>query len=139
MNTPKDILNYIVNSKREFDFLTALTSYRNNFSIAEITDKNLYIDNEGKCRFEAPSYKISMEINDDEIVTATFNKLYVSAFISRYEDKYNVHFLVHQYPESMKAKFEEEITKEVIQYMILNTIVTLKLDTFKKVDNYING
>ena len=139
MNTPKDILNYIINSKKEFDFLAEVTSYRNNFSIAEITDKNLYIDNEGKCRFEAPSYKISMEINDDEIVTSTFNKLYVSAFISRYEDKYNVHFLVHQYPEGMKTKFEEEITKKVIQYMILNTIVTLKLDTFKKVDNYING
>lgn len=139
MNTPKDILNYIKTNKLDMDFLTALTSFKNNFSIAEITDKKLYINENQKCILKSSQYKLNMEITDDEIVTATYNKLYVSAFISRFADSYNLHFLVHQYPENMKSQFEEAITNEVVDYMIMSTIVTLRLDTYKKVDNFINA
>ncbi len=138
MNTPRDIFNYIKINNLEFDFLSAITSFKENFSIAEITDKKLYMDEANKCRLKSPQYKLNLEITDDEIVTACMNKLYVSAFISRHGENYNVHFLVHQYPESMKPKFEDQITDEVIEYMIMNTIITLRLDTFKKVDSYIN-
>ena len=81
--------------------------------------------------------KLINSYDDDEILTAAINGLYISAFISRKDDKYNVHFLVHQYPESMKAQFEEAIMNEVINYMISTTILALRLDCPEKVNQYI--
>ena len=37
----------------------------------------------------------------------------------------------------MKTRFEEEITKDVIDYMIHGTIIALRLDTPEKVKEYI--
>ena len=83
------------------------------------------------------AYSLDIKLTDDEILTAAINGLYISAFISRKDDKYNVHFLVHQYPESMKAQFEEAIMNEVINYMISTTILALRLDSPEKVNQYI--
>ena len=44
---------------------------------------------------------------------------------------------MHQYPESMKARFEEEITKDVIDYIIYGTIIALRLDTPEKIREYL--
>ena len=85
-------------------------------------------------------YKYIMESGkeaDDDIITAVLNGLYVSAFISRYKEEYNVHFLVHAYPETKKAQFEDAILKEVVRYMIMMTIVRLRLDTPQKVKDYL--
>ena len=84
-------------------------------------------------------YKINIQITDDDIITAVMNGLYVSAFISRQGDAYNVHFLVHAYPENMKSQFEDEILKEVLRYMIMMTIVRLRLDTPEKVEEYLGS
>ena len=84
-------------------------------------------------------YKINMQITDDDIITAVMNGLYVSAFISRQGDAYNVHFLVHAYPENMKSQFDDEILKEVLRYMIMMTIVRLRLDTPEKVEEYLGS
>lgn len=38
MNTPLDIYNYVVNSGKESDFLSAIMLQKNRYSIAEIPD-----------------------------------------------------------------------------------------------------
>lgn len=135
--TPKDIYDYIMKEEKETEFLQMITNHKHNFSIAEITDKRFRIKEDNTIKFISKMYQIHMKIPDDDIVTAVLNGLYVSAFISRYENDYNVHFLVHRYPESMKSQYEDEILSEVIRYMIMMTIVRLRLDTPQKVNEYI--
>ena len=135
--TPKDIYDYIMKEGKETEFLQTIASHKNNYSIAEITDKRFRVKEDNTVKFISKLYQINMQITDDDIVTAVLNGLYVSAFISRYEDDYNVHFLVHRYPESMKSQYEDEILAEVIRYMIMMTIVCLRLDTPQKVNEYI--
>ncbi len=134
--TPRNILNYIYTNKLDTDFLFALTNHVQNFSIGEITDKQIVRRGEDYY-LVSKSYSLDIKLTDDEILTAAINGLYISAFISRKDDKYNVHFLVHQYPESMKSQFEEEITTDVINYMISGTILALRLDSPEKVNQYI--
>ena len=71
------------------------------------------------------------------MLTAAINGMYISAFISRKDDNYRVHFLLHKYPDQMKTRFEEEITKDVINYMIYGTIIALRLDKPEKVKTYL--
>ncbi|MEE1009374.1 MAG: hypothetical protein UH963_09590 [Agathobacter sp.] len=134
--SPRDILNIVKEQGREADFFTSLTSHINNYTIAEITDCK-YKEKDGKYFLMSQTYKLNIEITDDDILTALMNKLYVSAFISRFNDSYNIHFLVHRYPASMKPKFEEEIAGEVFDYMMLKTIITLRLDNPKKLEEYL--
>lgn len=136
MITPRDMLDYVVNNHRESDFLSSVALHKGNYSIGEIADKR-FKENNGEYKFISNDYKINIVIEDDEIATAIHNGLYITPFISRKDDVYQVHFLVHQYPESMKERFEENIVKEVVEYMILKTIVALRLDTEKKIDDYI--
>ena len=114
-----------------------LSGHKQNFLIGEITDKEIVKRGED-FYLVSKSYKLDIKITDDEVLTAAMNGLYISAFISRKEDSYQVHFLVHQYPESMKARFEEEITKDVIDYIIYGTIIALRLDTPEKVREYLD-
>lgn len=134
--TPQDILKYIHENELDTDFLLALTGHACNFSIGEIADKEIE-KRDDSYYLVSKSFSLDMKITDDEILTAAINGLYISAFISRKDDDYRVHFLVHQYPISMKSRFEDEITREVIDYMILGTVVTLRLDTPQKVKDYL--
>ena len=134
--TPRDILAYVYENHLEDEFLLALASHVENFSIGEITDKK--IEKRGEDYFlVSKAYALDIKLTDDEILTAAMNGLYISAFISRKEENYKIHFLVHKYPESMKPRFEEEITKEVIDYMIQGTILALRLDTPDKIHSYL--
>ena len=134
--TPRDILAYVYEKHLEDEFLLALASHVENFSIGEITDKK--IEKRGEDYFlVSKAYALDIKLTDDEILTAAMNGLYISAFISRKEDNYKLHFLVHKYPKSMKSRFEEEITKEVIDYMIQVTILALRLDTPDKIHSYL--
>lgn len=133
--TPYDIYNYIKEKELEFDFLQALSNCKNEFSIGEITDREFVVGDE--VRLKSKTYNLDIEIQDEDISVPVRNGVYVSAFISRYQENYNVHFLVHKYPVSMKETFDESILKEVLEYMILMTIVQLKLDTLEKVTEYI--
>lgn len=134
--TPRDILAYVYEKHLEDEFLLALASHVENFSIGEITDKR--IEKRGEDYFlVSKAYALDIKLTDDEILTAAMNGLYISAFISRKEDNYKLHFLVHKYPKSMKSRFEEEITKEVIDYMIQGTILALRLDTPDKIHSYL--
>lgn len=134
--TPKQIVDYIIEENMEADFLSTMQLHKGDFSIGEIADKQFYFD-EGRCFFKSKFYSINTEVADEDIITAAHNKLYISAFISRKSQAYNVHFLVHQYPESMKERFADEITKEVVRYMIMSTVLALRLDTKEKVKDYI--
>lgn len=138
MNTPQDIYNYVVRSGKESEFLTAIMLQTRQYSISEIADAVFLIE-DGICRLQSKQYRLNLEIPDEDIAVAVHNRLYVTAFISRHEEQYQVHFLVHQYPAAMKAQFEEQIAREVVRYMILKTIVALRLTTWKKVDEYIGG
>lgn len=138
MNTPQDIYNYVVRSGKESEFLTAIMLQTRQYSISEIADAAFSIE-DGTCRLKSQQYRLNLEIPDEDIAVAVHNRLYVTAFISRHEEQYQVHFLVHQYPAAMKAQFEEQIAREVVRYMILKTIVALRLTTWKKVDEYIGG
>ena len=134
--TPSDILAYVYENHLEDEFLLALASHVENFSIGEITDKK--IEKRGEDYFlVSKAYALDIKLTDDEILTAVMNGIYISAFISRKEDNYKLHFLVHKYPQSMKSRFEEEITKEVIDYMIQGTILALRLDTLDKIHSYL--
>ena len=134
--TPRDILEYVYEKHLEDEFLLALASHVENFSIGEITDKK--IEKRGEDYFlVSKAYALDIKLIDDEILTAAMNGLYISAFISRKEENYKLHFLVHKYPQSMKPRFEEEITKEVIDYMIQGTILALRLDTPDKIHSYL--
>ena len=134
--TPRDILAYVYEKHLEDEFLLALASHVENFSIGEITDKR--IEKRGEDYFlVSKAYALDIKLTDDEILTAAMNGLYISAFISRKEENYKLHFLVHKYPQSMKSRFEEEITKEVIDYMIQGTILALRLDTPDKIHSYL--
>ena len=134
--TPRDILAYVYEKHLEDEFLLALASHVENFSIGEITDKK--IEKRGEDYFlVSKAYALDIKLTDDEILIAAMNGLYISAFISRKEDNYKLHFLVHKYPQSMKSRFEEEITKEVIDYMIQGTILALRLDTPDKIHSYL--
>jgi len=134
---PKDIIDYIINENLEADFLTSLQMNVGGYSIGEIADKR-FKQAEGKLKFISKAYSVNVEIEDEEIIMASMNKLYISAFISRNQNQYQLHFLVHQYPEAMKSQFEDEIAKEVIRYMIMKTIKALRLDTPEKVKKYIS-
>ena len=134
--TPRDILAYVYENHLDDEFLLALASHVENFSIGEITDKR--IEKRGEDYFlVSKAYALDIKLTDDEILTAAMNGLYISAFISRKEENYKIHFLVHKYPQSMKSRFEEEITKEVIDYMIQGTILALRLDTPEKIERYV--
>ena len=136
MNTPQDILNYVLSNGKEAEFLQRIMMQKQQFSIAEITDAEmLYAD--GKCILTSEMYSLHLQVEDDDILTAACNGLYISAFISRYKEQYQVEFLVHRYPRHMKPQFEENILQEVIRYMILKTIITLRLNTWRKVDEYL--
>lgn len=134
--TPKDILDYVYEKKLDTDFLLAIAAHVQNFSIGELTDKKIE-KRGGDYYLISNAYQLDIKLTDDEVLTAAINGLYISAFVSRKDDNYRVHFLVHQYPESMKQKFEEQITKDVIDYMIYGTIITLRLDTPEKVKEYV--
>lgn len=138
MNTPFDILNYILNNHMESDFMISVAQHVGNFSIGEIPDKVFEVQ-DGRLMFSSKAYQVHVEIKDEDVITAVHNQLYVSAFKSRKDNEFQLHFLVHQYPAGMKYRFEEEICKEVVQYMILNTIIALRLDTFEKVKKYIDS
>ena len=134
--TPRDMLEYVYENHLDGEFLLALASHVENFSIGEITDKK--IEKRGEDYFlVSKAYALDIKLTDDEILTAAMNGLYISAFISRKEDNYKLHFLVHKYPQSMKSRFEEEITKEVVDYMIQGTILALRLDTPEKIERYV--
>lgn len=134
--TPRDILNYVYEKELDTQFLLATANHVQDFSIGEITDKK--IEKRGEDFYlVSKSYHLDIKITDDEVLTAAINGLYISAFISRKDDNYRVHFLVHQYPDRMKARFEEEITKDVVDYMIYGTIMALRLDAPEKVNAYL--
>ena len=134
--TPRDILAYVYEKHLEDEFLLALACHVENISIGEITDKK--IEKRGEDYFlVSKAYALDIKLTDDEILTAAMNGLYISAFISRKEDNYKLHFLVHKYPKSMKSRFEEEITKEVIDYMIQGSFLALRLDTPDKIHSYL--
>ena len=136
MYTPNQIVDYIIDNHLEADFLANMQVHKGDFSIGEIADKKLILKDE-KCFLISKNYSINTQITDEDIIVAVHNKLYVSAFISRKSDTYNVHFLVHMYPESMKQQFENEITMDVIRYMITSTVIALRLDSIDKVKKYI--
>jgi len=133
--SPRDILLYVVEEKLEADFLTAIMMHKQDFSIAEIADRELWIV-EGKCYLKAESYGLNLEVTDEEIIAAVKAKMYVSVFLAKYEDNRQLHFFVHRCPIAKKAENEEQIAEEVVQYMIFKTILTLRLDTPDKVKEY---
>ena len=138
MNTPRDILNYIFSNGKEIKFMNAISKHINGYSIGEITDRE-YVKTEAGFKLKSKSYSINLDITDDGVLTALHNGLYVSSFISRHKDTYQVHFLCHQYPTRMKDKFDEQILEEVLQYMALKTVIALRLDTEEKVEEYIGS
>ena len=110
--TPGDILNYVYEKELDTQFLLATANHVQDFSIGEITDKK--IEKRGEDFYLiSRSYHLDIKITDDEVLTAAINGLYISAFISRKDDNYRVHFLVHQYPDQMKARFEEKLRVEI--------------------------
>lgn len=134
--TPVDILNYVINNDLEYMFMNALAYHKQGYSIGEITDRK-YIIKDEICRIKSESYSINVPITDDEICAALRCGMYVSAFICRYNDNYQLHFFVHKNLASEKSEYDEDITKEVVQYMIIRTIIALKLDSYEKINEYI--
>lgn len=138
MNTPLDIYNYILRTGKESDFLSAILLQKQGYSIGEIPDAVFEVS-ESVCRLKSRQYWLDLEIGDEEISAAVRNGSYVTAFLSRQGDNYQLHFLTHPYPAAEKPAFEEPIVREVVRYMILKTVIALRLTTWKKVDEYLAG
>ena len=136
--TPTDILNHILENQLDSAFLLSLANHVDNYSIGEIVDRTFEQEND-TFYLVSKSYGIRVAIQDDDVITALMNGLYVSAFLSRKADAYQVHFLVHRYPVAMKRQFDEDIMQEVVRYMILRTVVALRLDNIEKVNAYIGS
>ncbi len=137
MYTPYDMLEYVYSHEYKDSFLMSVAKNKSGYSIGEIVDKSFEKKEDG-VHFASKGYSIDVLVEDDDVLTAVMNGLYVSAFISRNGDTYRVHFLVHKYPEAMKPDYEEEILEDVIRFMILNTIVALRLDNKEKIRKYCN-
>lgn len=133
--SPIDILDYIIDNNKEADFLVAITMHKLNYSIGEITDLKFKVVGE-KVLAKSTTYNINEHITDVDIITAVLAGKYVSGFLSRYMNTYQLHFLVHDCMMEDKSGQEEEIAERVVQYMILKTIKQLRLDTPKKADEY---
>lgn len=133
--TPVDMLKYVLEHDMEASFLTAVSMHVGGYSIGEIGDKE-FEEKNGRYYFKSKAYDINVELTDDDVITAVHNGLYVSAFISRKNNDFQVHFMVHGYPVSMKPEFEDTITAESVQYMILKTIIALRLDNKEKIRKY---
>lgn len=136
--TPRQIVDYIFDNEYEADFLTSIALHKGNYSIGEIADKR-FKEKDGVFKFISNSYNINIDFDDEDVIRAVKNGLYVSAFVSRFENAYQVHFLVHQYPESMKSRFEDEIAKDVVRYIVTKTVLALRLDSLDKVKAYIKS
>ena len=106
-NTPTDCYNYIIENDFEMPVLGAMMNHVGGYSIAEIADGRFHNRDEA-VSFSSPGYKINIPVTDDEIVTAVLNGLYVSAFISRNQDKYQIHFLVSGYPKTFSRPLYEQ-------------------------------
>jgi len=138
VNTPKDIYDHVVSAGKEADFLTAIAMHRRNYSIAELPDA-VFDPAEGALRLRSKLYKLDIPIEDSDIAGAAEKGQYISAFLCRHEEQYQLHFLVHPWAASEKAAHEEELTRNVVQFMILRAIITLRLTTWRKVDEYLAG
>lgn len=137
MNTPQDIYNSIVRDRKESEFLTAILLQKQGYSIGEIPDA--VFSTQTGCRLTSRQYGLDLEIGDEEIAAAVRSGRYVTAFLSRQGERYQLHFLTHPYPAVEKAAYEEPIAREVVRYMILKTVIALRLTTPEKVDEYLAG
>lgn len=134
--TPKDILMYVLENEKEMDFISRLNTCSRQYSICEIVDKVIAVE-DGIYRLFSKQFDVNVVIDDAAVVDAVRGGKYVSAFISRHGDSFQAHFLVHPVLNAEKSYHEEEILMGVIQYMIFKTIIALRLDTYKKVDEFI--
>jgi hypothetical protein len=133
--TPADIIDFIQQEHLEQAFFSALSRHVAGYSIGEICDSQ-FQKRAGDFYLVSKGYHLNLKIEDAEIHGALESGQYVSAFLSRYQDAYQVHFLIHRYPRAKKSQYEEEILQEVLRYMILKTVRALRLDTPEKVQAY---
>ena len=136
MTTPNDMLRFVLEKELEADFLTALQLHKGNFSIAEICDRE-YLRLPGQVRLRSESYGINVEITDESVLVGLMSGQAVTAFLSKNGTERRVHFLVHPFPEAEREWFGEEIVRQVVQYMIRETIIRLRLDSEEKIRSYL--
>lgn len=136
MNTPKDIVDYILKEGLESEFLLSVSRFKNDYTIGEIADGEFYFSG-NSVKFRSKGFGIDVDVDDDNVAAAACTGMYISSFISRHGNAYQVHFLTHAYPDGLREKFAEDIVKEVVRYMILKTVKALRLDTADKVKEYI--
>lgn len=133
--TPVDILDYILDNNRDADFMLAMSMHKMGYSIGEIPDVK-FEWNDDKMSILSDAYRLQREVADMDIMVANRAGKYISTFISRFGEMYQIHFLVHDYMVEEKSAHEEEIAERVVQYMILKTIKQLRLDTPEKAEQF---
>jgi len=134
--TPIEILDYVLDNNKDADFMLAMSMHKGGYSIGEIPDVKFKWKDD-TLRVTSAAYKLDREVSDIDIMIASKAGKYISAFISRYNDDYQMHFLVHECMAEEKPHHEEEIAERVVQYMILKTIKQLRLDSPAKVDSFL--
>lgn len=133
--TPVDILDYILDNNRDADFMLAMSMHKMGYSIGEIPDVK-FEWNDDKMSILSDAYRLQREVADMDIMVANRAGKYISTFISRFGEMYQIHFLVHDYMVEEKSAHEEEIAERVVQYMILKTIKQLRIDTPEKAEQF---
>lgn len=136
--TPIEILDYILDNNKDADFMLSMSMHKMGYSIGEIPDVQ-FIWKDEKMNIISKAYNLNREVADLDIMVANKAGKYISAFISRFGEMYQIHFLVHDCMVEEKAANEEEIAERVVQYMILKTIKQLRLDTPEKIEKYIKN
>ena len=137
--SPKDILKYVIDNEKEADFLVANAMHKRGYSIGEITDARFVCHEEGYY-LRSKSYDINLLIEDEDIAGALKKDMLVSAFICRKDNSYQVRFLVHRFSkeEASSEANADEIARTVVQFMIIRTVIALRLDSPQKIDEYIS-
>ena len=119
--SPVDILDYVLSNDKDADFMLSISLHKQGYSIGEIPDLKLVWIND-QLIMKSNAYNLEQTVADMDIMIASKSGKYISAFISRYSENYQIHFLVHECLLDEKPKFEDDIANRVVQYMILKTI-----------------
>lgn len=132
----EEMCQYMKDEELVIPVLHANRVCKNRYSIMEIFDAKFQREGD-KVRLISKDLDLYELMEDDNIITAVINEIYLTAFVERNQDAYFVHVLVSKYPRCLKKRYEKEIFDEVIDYMLQQIIKSQNLTTKGRLMKYI--
>lgn len=132
----EEMCQYMKDEELVIPVLHANRVCKNRYSIMEIFDAEFQREGD-KVRLISKDLDLYELMEDDNIITAVINEIYLTAFVERNQDAYFVHVLVSKYPRCLKKRYEKEIFDEMIDYMLQQIIKSQNLTTKGRLMKYI--